>query len=228
MRAVGIVDAHEAGLAERGGTGCGRGAQAGHGILHRDAILHVFGRDAKLAARRKIRCGRRLLLDIVIAAHVTGERAGRCLRDQVFRQMTRRCGDKHRRHARLLQRQQHVFDAIDPRNAFEFLLRHIIDHALADFFDRQLAAVLHHAAGHVRNRRSGTLPSEVLIPVSAVVGCDFQLAFMPIRFGINQRAVHVPEHGFEHQLRNFLGAVLDTVVQLGHYVSSQSLRFVLR
>lgn len=61
--------------------------------------------------------------------------------------------------------------------------------------------MLHHATGHIRNRRARTLPGELLIPISAMRGGDFHLTLMPIRFGIDQRAVHIPKHGLDHQVR---------------------------
>ena len=75
----------ESGLTNRRRTGSDSRTQTRHGIFNRDAVLHIFRSDAQAATSLQIRGRRRLLLNIVIAAHVARERTGRRLRNQILR-----------------------------------------------------------------------------------------------------------------------------------------------
>ena len=54
-----------------------------------------------------------------------------------------------------------------------------------------------HDLCHVRHRSAGARPTEVLVPLAAIVVRDFDFAVMPKRFRIDKRSIQIPKHGLE-------------------------------
>ena len=54
-----------------------------------------------------------------------------------------------------------------------------------------------HDLCHVWHRSAGALPTEVLVPLAAIVVRDLNLTVMPERLRIDESTVQIPEHGFE-------------------------------
>ena len=132
----------------------------------------------------------------IVATDVAGEQSLGLLHD-VLRHTARRRGDQHGRNAGLLERVQHVQYAGNPRQTFDLRLEHIILELFVDFGNAQCAAMRNHDLCHVWHRSAGALPTEVLVPLAAIVVRNLDFTVMPKRLRIDKRSVQIPKHGLE-------------------------------
>ena len=132
----------------------------------------------------------------IIAADVAGKQSISLLHD-VLGHAARRSSDQHGWDVGFLERMQHVLHTRNPRQTFDLRLEHIILELLVDFGNAQCAAMRNHDLCHVWYRSAGALPTEVLVPLAAIVVRDLNLTVMPERLRIDESTVQIPEHGFE-------------------------------
>ena len=195
---MGSVDLRVLRLRHGGGARCDRRRQPRRRILHGKESGHSVRIGASINPHDpgggKIRSRIGLLRHFIIAAHVPREAARRRMGYEIHGHIPRRGRDEDRGDSRGRQRFKNGEDAIDPGDPLELASGHMSDHPPAYLVRVQTRSTLDHLPGDLGNRCARALPRHLLVPVTSGIPGDDQFGLMPVGLGINQRAVHIPQH----------------------------------